>query len=128
MKQLAILFSFVLFAVSASAQKEIKAEDASKHVGDSVTLTGKIFGIRYFADSKNAPTLINIGGAFPNQLLTVVIYGEDRKNFQPSPEELLKDRTVVIKGKVELYRDRPQIVVKDPAGIQAIAPLEGKKE
>src|SRR5687767_64710 len=113
MKQFAILFLFTFLSFTAFAQQDIRLEDVSKHVGDSVTVTGKIFGIRYFADGKNAPTLINIGGAFPNHLLTVVIYGDDRKNFQPSPEELLKDRTVVIKGKIELYRDRPQIVVKD---------------
>ena len=126
MKHITALVLFAFLSLAAFAQEKIKLEDISKHVGHSLTVTGKVFGIPHFPDGKNAPTLINIGGAFPNQLLTVVIYGDSRANFKPTPEELLKDKTVEIRGKVELYRDRPQIVVKDAAGLEVLA--EEKKQ
>lgn len=125
-KHITTLLLLTFFSIAAFAQQKIELSDISKHVGDSVAVVGKISGMRYFPDGKNAPTLVNIGGAFPNQLLTVVIYGDDRKNFKPTPEEVLNGKLVEIKGKVELYRDRPQIIVKDEGGIQVVT--EEKKQ
>jgi len=117
-----ILFSFVFFlmAFCASAQKVTDLSAVGSHLGDSVLTEGKVYGIRSFPDASNAPTLINIGAAFPNQLLTVVIYGEDLKNFTKPPAEVFKDANVRINGKVELYKNRPQIVVKDQAGLSVL--------
>ena len=111
-----LALAFVLLSFSAFAQKEIKIEDAAQHVGDSVTLSGKVFGLRYLADAKNSPTFINLGAAFPNQLLTVVIWGDVRSKLTTPPtEENSKGKLLTITGKIELYRGKPQIVLLDPA-------------
>lgn len=105
----------LLFALSLSmavmAQKSIKLEDVGQHVGDSVILTGKVFGGRYFANSEGAPTLLNIGAAYPNQLLTVVIRGAARKELAGAPEKDLLNKEIRVSGKVELYKGKPQVVV-----------------
>lgn len=114
-----LALAFLLFSFSAFAQKEIQLEDAAQHVGDSVTLTGKVFGVRYLADAKNSPTFINLGAAFPNQLLTVVIWGPVRsKMTTPPSEENSTGKQLTITGKIELYRGKPQIVVQDPAQLK----------
>ena len=76
LKSTYLLSFFLLFSVLAHSQKQIKLEDASKSIGDSVTTCGKVYSARYFEGSQDAPTLLNLGAAYPNQLLTVVIYGK----------------------------------------------------
>ena len=45
-------------------------------------------------------TLLNLGGDFPNQLVTVVIKAEHRSKFSGRPEEDLIGKTVRIMGKM----------------------------
>src|SRR5215212_2069661 len=98
MKKIVLIGLLFFISFSVFSQQTLKPEEVSKHVGDSVRVIGKVYSIRHFTDAKNAPTLINIGAAYPNQLFTVVIYGDDRKNFKTPPEEYFKDKTVWING------------------------------
>lgn len=102
---------------ATKAQQKIKLEEVSKHTGDSVTVCGKVADAKYFEQSKSGPTLINIGAAFPNQLLTVVVYKEDRPAFSYAPETKLVNQEVCVTGKIQLYREKPQIVVKKESEI-----------
>lgn len=95
------------------SQTTIKLEDVSKHVGDSVKVCGKVYGIRQVATVQNEPTFINLGGGFPNQLLTVVIWSDVRKQFEQAPEELFKDKEICVVGRIEVYKERPQIVIRE---------------
>ena len=112
MKGIALLLLSFLIGASINAQATIKLEDATVHVGDSVRTCGKVAGIRFMEGSKGQPTLINMGAAYPNQLLTIVIWEDLRKQFDKTPEELFKDKEICIVGKIELYRDKPQIVIR----------------
>ena len=112
------LIAFISVATIAYSQKTIKLEDVGKHVGDSVKVCGKVYGIRYFEQSKNSPTLINIGGAYPNQLLTVVIWGDVRNKFEKTPEELFRDKDVCVTGKIELYKGKEQVLVREKEQIE----------
>ena|SRR5437764_7530782 len=103
---ISIFYSSVLFA-----QKDIKLEEASKYVGDSVQVCGKIYSTRFFVNAQDAPTLLNIGAAYPDQLLTIVIYGNVRKEFTEAPETYYKDKIVCVTGKVSLYKEKPQIII-----------------
>jgi hypothetical protein len=117
------LFSLLLtiFTISAHAQKEIKLEEVKDHIGDSVKLSGRITGARYLESAKNAPTFINLGGAYPNQLLTIVIWSDVRKKmgYDPSDKKNEGGLAIVI-GKLELYKDKPQIVIVDPSQLRII--------
>nr|WP_276504847.1 hypothetical protein [Terrimonas sp. H1YJ31] len=58
------LISFLLLfgvALASFGQEIIKLDDVSKHVGDSVKVCGKVYGIRYLEQAKNSPTFINVG-------------------------------------------------------------------
>jgi hypothetical protein len=112
-----LLLSFSI-ALSAASQINMKLDDAASHVGDSVKTCGKVADIRFMETAKGQPTLINLGAAYPNQLLTVVIWEDLRKQFDKAPEELFKDKEVCITGRIELYRDKPQIVIRSKEQIQ----------
>lgn len=110
-----IILAFVLFFLSsgsASSQTVIQLSDVNKHIGDSVTVCGKVSGGRFLETAKNTPTFINLGDAFPNHTLTIVIWSDVRKQFEKAPEELFKDKEVCVTGRVELFRERAQIVLR----------------
>ena len=90
----------------------ISLEDVAQHVGDSVTVNGMVYPTKYMVNSDNKPTLLNMGAPYPKQLLTVVIYEEDRSKFPESPESYFKEKELLVSGRIELYNDRPQIIVR----------------
>ncbi|MGN6400688.1 MAG: hypothetical protein ACTHMD_09550 [Flavisolibacter sp.] len=68
-----LTFLLAICFAASKAQTTIELTDITSHIGDTVTVKGKIFGARYLEAAKNTPTFINVGAAYPNQLLTVVI-------------------------------------------------------
>lgn len=116
MKSLVIVLAGLLFTCAASAQISIKLEDVGKHIGDSVTVCGKVAGMRYFENSKNKPTFLNLGANHPNQLLTVVIWEPVRNLFTGKVEDLM-DKEICVTGKLILYKERPEIVLDKPEQI-----------
>jgi DNA/RNA endonuclease YhcR with UshA esterase domain len=107
------------------AQKQIELQDVSKHIGDSVIVGGKVFSLKSANGGKLL--LLNLGGAFPDQLLTIVLNEDLQKMLQePLKSEL---QSLKVAGKVELYREKPQIVLRSPAQIQSlITEKAGSKE
>lgn len=116
MKKISITL-FSLFVVAAvTAQTSIKLEDVSKHIGDSVTVCGKVADMRYFENSKNKPTLLNIGAKHPDELLTLVIWENARALFTGKVEDLM-DKNICITGRIILYKEKPEIVIERPEQI-----------
>jgi hypothetical protein len=102
----------------ASAQQKITLAEVNKHIGDSVTVCGKIYGGKFLDAAKNQPTFLNMGAAYPDQLLTIVIWGSTRKSFPYKPEEQLKGKQVCVTGKIDLFKEKPQIMVQQDAQLQ----------
>jgi micrococcal nuclease len=130
MKKLLLINVFaLLFAFTASAQKVISASDAAKHINEKVTICEKVFSTKLITPSNM--TFLDLGGFHPNQLLTVVIKGEDRSKFKDAPDEYFKGRNVCVTGTVINYKGKPEIVVSDPKQIKIslqdnIVPVEKK--
>ena len=116
MKPLIILFFGLFFGANANAQTPVKLEDVSKHVGDSVTVCGKVADMRYFENYKNKPTLLNIGAKHPDAPLTVVIWENGRALFTSKIEDLL-NKEICITGRIILYKEKPEIIVEKPEQI-----------
>lgn len=113
MNKAAILIAFCFLFLSSFAQT-VSADASKNYVGKTVTVAGKVVDGRYLASSGRQPTLLNIDKAFPNQIFSVVIYGDDRKNFGYKPEEVLVNKNILVTGKIEMYKGKPQIVVTSP--------------
>jgi hypothetical protein len=111
MKKAASLVIALICSLASFAQTAIKLEDAGKHVGDSVKVCAKIYGGIFLDRSTGTPTFLNVGGLYPNNQLTIVIWADLRKEFEQKPEEFYKDKNVCIFGKITLFKDKPQIVL-----------------
>jgi hypothetical protein len=108
--------SILLFCSVASAQTKIAAKDASKHIGDTVTISDKIYSTKLIENTNMV--LLDMGGSHPDQLLTIVIKGEDRSKFDNKPEEYYKGRNVRVTGILIDYKGKPEIIVSSPQNLK----------
>ena len=95
-------------------RRVIEDADAINHVGEKVTVCGKVYTTRFLDYSAKKPTFLNLGAAYPNQTFTIVIYGPSREKFSYQPEERLKNQNVCVTGRVQLYKNKPQIILNEP--------------
>ena len=105
-------FVFLVSPAYGYAQT-IAAAAASKHVGQIETVCGTVAGTKYDAHVRGNPTFLDLGAAYPNQVFTVVIWGDDRGKFG-APEVTYNGKRICVTGLVRSYRGIPEIVVHDP--------------
>jgi DNA/RNA endonuclease YhcR with UshA esterase domain len=55
-------------------------------------------------------TFVDFGPAYPNQTFTAVIFASAKSRF-PNVEKLVGN-TVLVKGRVKLYKGKPEIVLE----------------
>ena len=111
---------FCLGIYPAFAQQQIKVEDAKSHIGDSVKICSKIYGTKYFSSGKDPVTLLDVGAKYPDTFLTIMIPDDARKLFKKPPEEYYKGASVCVTGTIQLFKGKPEIIVRNPAQIQDI--------
>lgn len=104
-------------AQAAVPTGNITPEEAIQHIGQQVTVCGKVFGGKYLDKSNGTPTLLNIGAAYPNSPFTVVIFGDNRAQFPYKPEDYLDGKNICVTGKVKEYKGKAEIVVEKPEQI-----------
>ena len=102
-------------AMSAAAQTQIDAKDASRHIGERVVACAKVVGTRYL--SRSGVTFLNLVEAYPASPLTVVIFDKDRAHFPTPPEKLYADKDICVTGQVTSYQGRAEIIITQPADI-----------
>ena len=113
MKKISASILSLFFAAAVGAQTNITLEDVSKHIGDSVTVCGKVADMRYFEKSKNKPTFLNIGAKYPNQSLTLVIWETTKALFSTKVDDLM-NKEICITGRIILFKEKPEIIIERP--------------
>ena len=114
------LLTFLVLAQIVDSQSQVKkltAAEAKDHIGEQATVCGKVASTRYAATTRGKPTFLNLDKPYPNQIFTVLIWGENREKFG-TPEEKYRDKQVCVMGKITEYRGSPEIVVSDPQSIE----------
>ena len=59
--------------------------------------------------SRGEPTFINLDAAYPNQIFTILVWGDDRQKVGELPRE---GSRVCATGVIQEYRGVPEIVVR----------------
>jgi hypothetical protein len=91
------------------AAATIAIEDVSKHMGETVKICSKVYSHKDFGSM----ALVNIGAAYPNQLLTIVLRN-DAKQLADS----LDNKQVCVRGQLIDYNGKPEIIVTDSKQIE----------
>jgi hypothetical protein len=82
---------------------------AKAHVGERATVCGKVACEKTATSSKGEPTFINLDSAYPSQVFTILVWGDDRKNVGKLPQV---GSRVCATGMIQDYRGIPEIVVR----------------
>ena len=101
-------------ATKSIAQKDsIEAKDAREYVGKTVWVKCDIKGVREALGERKV-NYLNVGAPYPNHIFTIVVMGNFKEKYDLELASL-KDKTIWVQGKVELFKDAPQI--KNPLKI-----------
>ncbi len=110
---LLVLLPTLVCPLTAPAQQLVADTEAAQHVGQQVTITGKVAQVFV---SKNGNTFLNFGGAYPNQTFTGFIPLDARGTV--GDVSALAHKVVTITGQVRIYKGKPEIVVTSRAQIK----------
>ena len=113
MRALIAALGFVLLAVPAFAET-IQPADAPAHVGQTVTVEGTVDEVN--TDPRSGNTFIDMGGRYPDQAFTAVIFRSDAGSFQDVKS--LNGKTVEITGRVRLHKGKPEIILNAASQIK----------
>jgi exonuclease VII large subunit len=100
----ALLMSTLAMPALAGA---VPAAEAASHVGQSVTVEGTVSEVHTARSGK--ATFIDIGGSYPNEAFTAVIF--ERSMSSVGDVSGLAGKTVDVTGTIQVYEGRPEIVV-----------------
>jgi len=106
-----------LLATSIVAQKKLTAREAKEHFGETTTVCGEVVSTRYADSTKGQPTFLNLDKPYPNQIFTIVIWGNNRSKFG-KPEDDYMSKRICVSGKITAYAGLPEVVVDDPKQIR----------
>jgi hypothetical protein len=66
---------------------------------------GKVYGMKALGNM----VLVNVGAAYPNQLLTIVLKGKAKDLAKK-----LENKAISVVGTVIYFKGKPEIVITDP--------------
>jgi hypothetical protein len=115
MKALVLALGLALAAAPALAET-IAPADAQAHVGQTLTVEGTVDEVH--TDSRSGVTFLNLGGQFPRQAFTGVIFADDLSRFLDVSS--LVGKVVDITGPVQDYKKsgRIEIILHDPTQLR----------
>jgi DNA/RNA endonuclease YhcR with UshA esterase domain len=124
MKHLLLIVSlFTLFASKTLAQTDSTANWFAKPLANAKTITAEVGHRVAVCDTVvdyrvvNADlTLLNLGGKYPNQTLTIAVKGSKIK-INPA---LIKGKAACFYGEVTMFKNKPEMIVTEPAQIKDI--------
>jgi len=114
MKKIFLVITICFVALNFSyAQDTITSSQAKDFVGEMKYVKGHVAEIS--TASKSGITYINFELKHPDNNFSAVIFKDNKDAFDLTI--LNKCTNIIIYGKIELYKDKPQIVLKDPTQI-----------
>ena len=108
-----ILILAALLAARPGLADTIDPAQASAHIGQTVTIKGKVEGVH---TARSGVTFLDMGGQYPNNEFTAVIFSADAARFPKVAA--LAGKTVEITGPIELYQGKPEIILKDAGQVK----------
>jgi DNA/RNA endonuclease YhcR with UshA esterase domain len=107
-KSILVSFIFTLFIFGCTnAQKKITPDEAKDNIGKKVKVIGTVEQV--FHSEKVVK--LNIGGTFPDNPFTAVIFAADTTAF--TNLDAYQGKEVEVTGTVQEYKDKPEIILKE---------------
>jgi len=95
--------------------KVIGACQAGNYYGKEVIVEGKVVDA-YLSKKNNV--FLNFEKSYPNQCFSAVIFSSDLQKFEENPEKYYNQKTLRIRGRIQEYQGKPEIILKNPSQIE----------
>jgi micrococcal nuclease len=89
--------------------------EAKNHIGEEIIVEGAVAGAYR---SAGETVFLDFGGTYPNNCFAAVIFKSDLAEFPDFPEKIYASKTVRVKGVVQEYQGKPEIVINSPSRIE----------
>jgi hypothetical protein len=103
-----------LLAPAAFAQTVVVPGDVPKHLDETITVEGTVDEVH--TDRRSGTTFLNLGGRYPNQAFTCVIFRDDAAKF-PNVEKLV-GKVIDVTGHLRNYKGRNEMICNDQAQLK----------
>ena len=118
-----LLIAFLLSRVftadrSPAPEIRISAHEAKDHVNTPAEVCGEVASTAFVEELEGQPTFINFERPHPEQVFTVVIWGEYRQQWQNPPAQLYRNQSLCVTGRIVLHNEIPQISVRTPGQVR----------
>jgi DNA/RNA endonuclease YhcR with UshA esterase domain len=108
------LVSAALLAALPARAQTLGLAEVKTHVGQQVTVEAAVSDVHTV---RSGMTFIDMGGRYPDNAFVAVIFADDAAKF-PNVSAL-EGKTVDISGPVQLYRGKPEIILKSADQLKA---------
>lgn len=119
MQRIMIVLFIITTGFSLYCQKIITIDSIDNNLGQHVMICQKVVDT-FRGTGENKISYLNFGAKFPNNTFSVVIFPKDLPKFPFDPVVEYKDRNICVQGMISFYKEKPQIVVKNPEQIEII--------
>lgn len=113
-----LFFISILFlSFKSFSQETITSSQAKDFVGKEVFLTGKVAGTKKVIGKSEKPVLfLNIDKEYPENEIVVVIFSDVLSQLKFTEVDL-REKTIKVKGKVGIFKEKPQIILENEASL-----------
>lgn len=101
-----ILTILFIFTLNSFSQETISADKANEFIDKVVFVEGKVVSYKIAPEGKSI-NYINIDKKYPENIFSVIITNDWLPKLNLKIEDLL-NKTIVIKGKVSVYKNDPK--------------------
>jgi hypothetical protein len=116
MKKTLMAASIVFASLSCYAQKEIAIDSVKSNIGQDVKVCADFYGMK----ETEKVTLINVGDAYPQSPLTIVIYAKDKDKFKDMISTFKRERTsLCASGIITEFKGKLQIAIEKVEQLQS---------
>ena len=115
-----IIFVSILLITSnlIFGQKQVSIDDINTSLGKEIKVCAKYYGIK----ETEKVTLLNVGSAWPNSPLTIVIYSDQKDVFKKMISQFKKENTTIcVTGTVSEFKGKMQIVIENASQMEIVA-------
>jgi micrococcal nuclease len=110
-----INFSWGKLTPEMTGLKVVSACQAGNYYGKEMIVEGKVVATYR---SKTNTIFLNFEKPYPNQCFSAVIFSSDQYKFVQNPEKYYDQKTLRIRGKIQEYQGKPEIILTDPSQIE----------
>ena len=103
--------------IKQSSYKIITIEEINDNIETKVQISEIV---RQVKELENGNAYLNIGGVYPYNKLSLVIFKNDRVKFEFGDLRNYENKLVKIKGEIRYYKGRPQIIINHKWQLQEI--------